>query len=151
MFKELPVLQNNESTICAKCPTPCCTHMPGAVFPEQLPELTVEAVKHLLDNGYAIDWWEGDPTGGILSDVYYLRPKIKGYEHKIYHPAWGGECTFYSEVGGCKHEFKDRPLECQNLKPGFPSPGNCKPEKQLTKKEAAIAWIPYQHLLTNIT
>lgn len=145
------MISNENKSICARCTNRCCDHMPGAYFPEQLKEITINSILELFQQGYIIDWWEGDPRKGLtipeqLPQAYYLRPAIVGI-NKLFHPAYNGKCNFLTDTG-CKLDFKSRPLECKTLVPNEIAPGkDCKPDMNYVKKAAAIAWIPYQDLI----
>lgn len=88
--------------------------------------------------------------GKELTQCYYIRPKIKGYENNVFHPTWGGECSFLTPTG-CKHKFTQRPAECQALIPNEAEPGRCGKHTGSTdkysKRNTAIAWIDYQDIL----
>lgn len=143
-------LSRNESTsACQMCTARCCSHIPGSVFPAQLEEITANNILKLLHNGYCVDWWENDPRPNKdeLSRAYYLRPSMKGFEHRVKDPSYGGyDCVFLTPAG-CKHEFENRPLECQGLIPNENHPGNCVGTLKISKRDSAIAWIPYQSFI----
>jgi len=122
--------------------------MPGCAFPEDFQDLSVEGLAKVLQTGlWAVDWWEGDPTGGDLNQTYYLRPRTKG-KGVIYDPSWGGECIFLAE-GGCQLQPDQRPLMCRMLIPNEADPGHCDlAEGAFSKQDCAAAWIPYQDTIT---
>ena len=152
------MINNENQSLCSACISRCCSSLPGAVFPNQFKEITVEVILANLKSGYCLDWWEGDPREEMigeydhedyLNQVYYLRPSIKGHENKIRHGSWGkeGDCVFLTSTG-CVHIFKDRPRECQGLVPGMKdNHRHCINDPSNNKKAAAIAWIPYQDIL----
>ena len=131
-------------SLCKKCGGRCCKRMPGIASPEDIN--CKGGIKTVLESGkWAIDWYEGDPRpGGRLNQVYYLRPRIRGFNH-LYHPAWAdaGECIFLRE-NGCFLSPDDRPLECRDLVPKE----NYDCQAHYTKKELAMLWIKYQKKIT---
>jgi Fe-S-cluster containining protein len=136
--------------VCAKCGGMCCKEMPGVTSPEQwgIP-LDEERVRKALRSGkWAVDWWEGDPRGlgyedsGAVSIGYFIRPAVVGGGRGIFDPTWGGRCVFLRE-NGCELPENDRPLGCKLLEPNASNPGKCKMHGEFSKKEAAIAWLPY--------
>lgn len=135
--------------ICAECGGKCCKRMPGIVLPDDIGEPLKEKVMTLLLTGkYAIDWWDGDPRDGDdeYSQAYYIRPKTKGHEKKLLHPAWGGECVFLTDTG-CELPFEQRPAECRMLEPV--ESGECK-HHGATKQEFATIWLEHQEMMENI-
>lgn len=127
---------NEDRAICAKCGGRCCKQYPGIVSPQDGDFVA------LLDSGrYAIDWWEGDARYDVdeLTRTYFIRPRIKGYEDLLLHPAWGGECTFLGSTG-CELSYKDRPFNCRDLEPL--ASGNC--SYTLNKRQTILLWLPFQ-------
>lgn len=141
----LAVVNYERADTCSPCGGKCCKRMPGAAMPEDFrpgePGLT-ERIAVALQNGWAIDWWEGDPRDGRddVAEAYFLRPAVKGSEARTYHGAWGGECTFLTPTG-CRLVHDDRPTGCRLLEPS--KDGSCIAHGG-TKHEAAIAWLPYR-------
>lgn len=129
--------------ICTDCGGACCKHLPGSAYPEDFGN-DFEQVKAALATGrWAIDWWDGDPRNGKdeLGSANFVRPAIKGYEGRLYHGAWGGECTFLGP-DGCELKSKKRPRECRLLEPQE-GKGKCKMHQNCGKQDAAIAWLPF--------
>lgn len=116
--------------------------------PEELREKLREA---LATGNWAVDWWEGDPTGGDKGQVYYVRPatKDKAGGSRIFDPSWGGVCVFHTSTG-CSI-FENRPSGCRGVKPGKNPAGgfDCSVEHS-TKEESAIAWHPYNDMLYEV-
>lgn len=134
--------------LCSKCGGKCCKRMPGACFPEDfgLPWNQTKLHEALASGQYAIDWWIGDPREeeNELDETRYVRPAIKGKAGKRYDQSCSGECVFLSKTG-CMLEEDERPLNCQKLEPK--KDGKCVLRDDADKQGAAIAWIPYQHML----
>jgi len=136
---------NETAAQCVICKGVCCRAMPGVIFPD---DVTPGQVKEMLASGrYAIDWWEGDPREGMdeLPQAEYLRPAIKGMEGWQRDPSWGGECTFLTPTG-CELAYENRPRECRGLIPGVDGPP-CFTPPAVSKKAAAIAWLPLRAFL----
>ena len=142
-----------DKEVCAKCGGMCCRWCPGSCFPDDF-KSEKEIIKALNTERYAIDWWDGDATGKDERDkTYYIRPAIKGREGRLWHPAWGGECTFLTN-SGCTLEFDKRPKSCRMLIPnpnieedGF---GSCTMEDAFDKQEACIEWLKYEKLFEKL-
>lgn len=150
MEKHLPVLQSYvNADLCGPCGGNCCKGMPGTTLPSDFgdsPEMILAALTERLATGrWAIDWWEGNPTtDGEYADIdraYYIRPAIKGID-RLYHPAYGGACTFHGP-NGCEI-FEARPSGCKGLEPG--PDGTCE-VRHSSKQDSAIAWLPYHDLI----
>lgn len=128
--------------ICKSCNGSCCKQMPGCNLPTDCaPPLSETLVSMLSSGNYAIDAWEGDPIGGDRERVYYVRPRTKSAENKLYDFSWGGECIFFEDGKGCSLKEDERPAGCLLLEPK--EDGECKVHGA-GKQEAATAWIPYQ-------
>ncbi len=151
MNESIAVIQNNENpSLCVGCGL-CCKRSAGTVFPQQFDKIDESVITNLIKNGYCFDYWEGNPTDNAQHNdktAYYIRPQHKRYEGKIVDGGWGGECVFYSEDTGCSKEFKDRPLQCQALVPK--TNRECSLGKGLSKKDGAIAWLPYNDIIQNV-
>lgn len=137
-----------DEDLCRTCGGKCCKSYPCANLPEDFGETEDEvktAVRAAISTGrWAIDWWEGDPTGGNRSTACYVRPAVKGMEGRTHDPSWGGSCTFLSPTG-CELSYEERPsggrlLEAQE------NPQDCIIHGA-SKKEACIAWLPYNNWL----
>jgi hypothetical protein len=131
--------------LCKMCNGRCCKEMPGCAFPHDFEQPLLESLQVAFKSGnWAIDWWEGDPTGKNKIDrAFYIRPRIKG-NHGIYHPAWSGACVFFENGKGCKLTIDERPSNCKAVEPK--KDFNCIVHKY-NKKAAAIAWIPYHNVI----
>jgi hypothetical protein len=135
--------------ICSECGGECCKKMPGSCYPEDfgLPG-DFSSLDVALNSGkYAIDWWEGDARGDMeeLSKTHYIRPATKDKIGVLYDPSWGGECVFLAK-DGCVLKEDKRPLGCKKLEPKKNT--KCVTHDNVNKRNAAIAWIPYQEKLT---
>jgi len=133
--------------LCSACGGVCCKAYAGTCFPSDFGEdrASVEkAVLHAISSGkYAIDWWEGDPTGeNNVSKAHFVRPAHKNALGSVYDPTWGGECIFLTDTG-CSLEHDARPIACRELEPV--SPKNC--VAHVKKKDSAIEWLPYNEFL----
>ena len=141
-----PVGTGEGEEYCETCQGACCKNMPGAAHPEQFgapdKKLLVKNIAAALASGqWSVDWWEGSPTGVEgMYQTHYLRPAMTGHEGRTYHGAWPGEgeCVFLGDKG-C--ETEEHPAECRGLKAD--TAGKCR-ESVFGKKDAAIAWTPYQ-------
>lgn len=130
--------------------------MPGAVYPEDLKEVTVEHISALINQGYQFDSWDGDPRVDKGEEVpleehvdrgWYLRPQTVDSRGELYDPSWGGKCIFLTNKG-CSMAFKERPRECRTL---TPSPDfKCKGDETTNKQGSAIAWIPYHSIIEGV-
>lgn len=150
-------IANNESAdICSKCNGNCCKGMPGSMLPQEFGDSEKEIEDNLfeaLKTNYAIDWWEGDPTGkDEFSDLqaFFIRPRTKKAKHRIVDSSWGGECVFFESGKGCSLTFDKRPSECKALipvktdKPGIKCYSS---DKKLSKQGSAIAWIDKHEII----
>ncbi len=128
--------------LCASCGQ-CCKTMPGAMAPGDLPGDPVAAAAELVRTGrWCLDWWEGDTErGGPLSQVYYLRPAIKGHEGEVHHAGWRGECTFLGEQG-CTLPRDSMPTGCRALRPTEVTGKAC--VNSYDKPQVAPDWRPMQ-------
>lgn len=134
--------------ICSKCNGNCCKKMPGIYYPE---DFNIQKDFSNLETAInsskiAIDWWEGDPREELdeLNLVYYVRPATKDKEGVLFDPSWGGECIFLTSTG-CQLNENARPLNCRKLEPV--ENGTCILHDNISKRNAAIAWLPYQKKL----
>lgn len=166
MGKRLPVLSSHEdASLCGPCGGRCCQQMPGSALPADFgagtPAFAQRIESALASGRWAVDWWEGDPRvekGSALSplemmfassymEAHYLRPATAGMEGEVFDPSYGGRCTFHSERG-CGI-FPSRPSGCRGLKPmplEVRQLQGCSVEYG-SKREAAIAWLPYEKIL----
>lgn len=159
--------RNESSKACTLCQGQCCRNLPGIVHPQQLEVITPEAILELLQSGYCVDWWEGDPRNHFgttwtgedeVSRAYYIRPRVAGIYHgkeladQVRQPLYGREgkgCIFLTPAG-CSHAFENRPYECQALIPNKRLPGNCFShikDSKTGKQELSLAWLPYQAVI----
>ena len=148
---------NNENKVCGSCGGKCCKRMPGSALPSDFGagdngDVGSALLDALLSKRWAIDWWEGDPRDSKdeLHVAYFLRPATKGREGRLHDASWGGECTFLTQTG-CSLTFERRPSECRGLVPNEVAPGNCTSDPATTKQQVAIAWIPYDSLIREVT
>ncbi len=132
---------------CAKCRGRCCESYSGAAFPEDFGEPLLENLSKALRSGHwAIDWWEGDPSGhdenreDVLGCCYFIRPRHKSVT-RLRDPSWGGECIYLTPTG-CVLPFDRRPHGCRYLEPG----PRCVAHDG-AKQGAALAWLRYQDII----
>jgi Fe-S-cluster containining protein len=159
----LPIVRDSfeRPDLCGPCGGACCARAPGEGFPEDFGAPDRDVVRNrLLDRfrsgRWSFDWWEGDPRddggGDALSLSYYPRPSTIKKVGAVTDPSWGGACTFLGEKG-CT-DFENRPTGCRSLQPMPPDkPGATHGECRTVyggKREAAIAWIPYQDIIEDI-
>lgn len=133
------------AALCEECGGKCCKMMPGIAFPVDFKKPLAESLLKAFKSGnWAIDWYEGDPTGkGKFHQVYYVRPKVKGVK-KLFDPSWGGECIFLID-DGCRLKPGARPMTCRMLEPITLK--NCVFHKAKSKAECATAWLPYNRVI----
>ena len=133
--------------ICTKCGGRCCRSQPGAAFPKDfdIDNMHISLAKAFKTGNWAIDWWEGDPTGQERDRTYFVRPAIKDVT-RLFDPTWGGECIFLDQ-SGCKVSSEQRPKGCRELEPK--KGGNCIDHSK-GKQAAAIAWIPYEKIILKV-
>lgn len=143
--------------ICAECGGYCCKKLPGVAYPSDFgrsARTIREGVLAALRTGkWAIDWWEGDPTGRDLVDqAFYMRPAVVG-EAGVFHGAWDGNTCAFLTSTGCELSHDDRPRECRLLVPArdpFNPTTACRSPKGVSKKDASIKWLPYSDLLKEV-
>jgi hypothetical protein len=158
---KLHILNTEDRSACTACGGRCCKSVPGSVHPAEvgLPGkggYTGRAAqlirKRLLSGNYVVDWWEGDPEeGGSLDVCYYLRARAKSDPpDSLHNGSWGGECVLFTEGKGCALDFEQRPAQCRSLVPApHDYPNRCfQHEQEYTKRGIALAWRPYQQLLS---
>ena len=138
-----------KSSFCSECKGKCCKIIPGCIFPEDFirnnKKIDRKTITDMVVNGtYAFDSWEGFGGKGV---GLFIRPSTKGKEKLILDFSWGGECVFLTKKG-CKLSFKNRPLQCRNLKPRKNK--RCTGDKRTGKYEAAVAWSKYYKLIESI-
>lgn len=142
--------------VCTACGGRCCKRYPGAAFPEDFKPDVLAGVQAALETGsWAIDWWEGDPCEGKneLTQAFFVRPAVQGCK-KVFDPTWGDPCTFLGDKG-CALPAGERPRGCRMLEPVATvselALGKCKihglPDP---KREAAVAWLPYNEQLEEV-
>lgn len=131
--------------ICAKCKGACCKRQSGANFPEDfnIANLPVALVEAFKSGNWAIDWWEGDPTGGSRSRTYFVRPALNGAD-RLFDPTWGGASCIFLGVDGCELSLERRLKGCRELEPKID--GECV-DHSGSKRAAAIAWMPYEDII----
>jgi len=135
---------------CGECGDRCCCKaIPGASFPSDLNEVTIQTVLNMLLGGYCVDWrsygWLNMPETQHL----YIRPRVKGAEHVICHVEQdrnGGECVFLGKRG-CVRTFNSRPTGCRFLKPRTNKKGFCHQKADYGEHKSSKAWHPYTKLV----
>jgi len=130
--------------VCKECGGKCCKHMPGIAHPSEFGKPLEKKLIEAFNSGHwAIDWYEGDPTGkDKLYKVYFIRPKIKGVK-ELFDPTWGGECIFLA-YDGCTLKPLERPKGCRLLEPV--SLEHCISHMK-DKAMSARPWIPHQKVI----
>ena len=155
---EKVIIENNESSLCAKCNGKCCqrhsceTH-PEDVFGKETP--TIERLLEFLSCGkYQIDWWEGDirdkfhikyddSTYKMVS--YNIRPAHTNSLGNLFDPAYNGTCVFFVNGKGCELDFEHRP---QGGKALVACETGCK--STFSKAESCRDWFPYNEMIETI-
>lgn len=156
-------IKNNENPICATCKRCCCAHMGCEISPEDVirwkGEITQDTITQLLDTGYiSLDWWDGDPRerGVGDCDLYpEISPVYNGFYLRMRHvnalaidPSFDGVCKALGPTG-CLLTWDQRPTGGKMLEPNVDNPGRgC--TSTWGKQEAAIAWLPYHEILSNV-
>lgn len=169
MPRRLPLFPSTvRPDLCGPCGGACCQRMPGICSPEDwgAPDVTTmrERLATALASGrWAVDWWEGDPRGGEYNShdedwvythpervgrAYYVRPAIRENEGRVFHPSWGGPCTFHGTTG-CALAHGEKPEECRALVPRRTSGGSCRSLRG-DKQDYAVRWLPYQQTLRDV-
>ena len=150
-LNNLNILNNvyiNKS-LCSECKGKCCKTYAGIIYPDQIGD-SEESIRikliPMLNDEWSIDWWEGPliEEDKFNSDerYYFVRPKHVGAS--TIDPSWGGQCSFLRE-DGCQLSIEERPIQCLALEPK--DDFNCREKDGFSKKDGAMAWIPYQDLL----
>lgn len=139
--------------MCAACGGACCKRLAGSYVPNDFKEeITIEFLLSLLQSGkFAIDWWEGDATGGELDVTYYLRPRHKN--EAAIKGSWGGECVNFTVAVGCSLSEEERPYQCRVLIPNYNNGiDKCDtlPEDKADKQDCAAAWYPFQLIFEEV-
>jgi Fe-S-cluster containining protein len=158
--RPLPVLgaPTTDAARCSDCGGKCCKSYPGIAVPEDFGapdrDLMQTKLRAALSSGrWAIDWWEGDPRPDCdaLYQAEFVRPANKGHEGDLFHPSWGGPCTFLRK-DGCELAHDDRPRNCRGVVPRHPESCTEKHEDGtlVSKEDFVIAWIPYIGLLLSV-
>lgn len=141
--------------ICKECGGTCCKYGGGCIFhPNQFIEISNDSIISILKTGIvSIDFWWGnpvaeDPEADITYFAYYLRmrnndePIVTQKEIYLHQ-----RCAIYNEK--CPLELKYRPAEGAHLIPD--ENRKCHIDNHdFTKHGLAIAWLPYNQILTNI-
>lgn len=156
-MEKLPVYQ--DADLCTPCGGQCCKQSPGLMTPEDagLHEGPEKLKNLLLSKLYVLDWYEGDPRYISFMDprsehsgVYRLRPvgatPFLGYRGVVDRAWLGGRCTFLTDTG-CSLPRDDMPAQCKGLQPAF---GACTMPEEVNTQSIAIAWLPYQNILSEI-
>jgi len=132
--------------LCVQCNGACCRRLPGAFFPDDLGDITVEGVVAFVLSGRAcFDSWDGDPRDDKdeLAEAYFLRPRAVNARHKVVDRSWGGDVCVHLSDSGCMLSRDEMPTACKALEPGKV---RCV-DHSGGKNEAAIAWLPYRDML----
>lgn len=128
------------SDYCAECKGACCKHMGCEFSPTDFEDISYEALKAKIEEGWiSIDWWESDEP------EYYLRVRHK--DASIVDPSWGGTCMLLTPTG-CPLPFEKRPFGARALKPKTCANGRCTSE--YGKEECKNEWKPYADILKRL-
>lgn len=145
---DLPVFVDPD--LCGPCGGKCCKHYPGIAYPEDfgLPDVG-RLWTALLTRLWVVDWWEGDPRTGFdeYGRVCFVRPAMVGSIRWPEDPAWVGSPCVFLGPGGCILSLDERPRGCCALEPLANS--GCL-DHSGGKLGAAMAWLPYQHILSAV-
>ena len=150
----LDINEYTDSRVCADCGGDCCKWHAGLYYPADLEPLTAESLAERFRSGlYAVDWWEGDikdEHDELHNRVYFIRPRHEGVK-RLRDPALSGRCVRLTDTG-CDLPFRKRPTQCRALKPCCckdlkPCGNDC--EGTVSKRDTALAWIPYQQLIAD--
>lgn len=150
---EYKKIENNETPeVCSKCKGYCCKAYSGIYHPNDFEDIEKELIKLKEENLISIDQWDGplminDDEDNDYYDIKFVRPRHTNAKSFV-DLSYGGVCIHLTDHG-CKLSFEKRPYQCKMLTPingqfayGCSSPYN--------KREAAIAWIPYQHIIQKL-
>jgi hypothetical protein len=149
---------NECPVLCSICGGECCQTKPGIDGPERFlaAEDPAEALFQLLTSGHwVLDRHYGSPPDGASAPgegaderlIFYPRPatlveREQGSPTAIPGP---GECVFLAEQG-CLLPFGDRPRMCRALEPEV----NFECSSSWTRRDAALAWLPWQATVTAV-
>jgi len=147
---ETAPLHYPNASLCRACGGACCKHGAGIYAPTDFDqEITPAFVLALLQTGrMAIDWWDGDATGGERDRTCYIRPRHKNERAVV--AGWGGVCVNWSADSGCALPPATRPYQCRMLIPHEENGVRAchyNPEDAATKGQMAARWYPYQAVL----
>lgn len=124
--------------ICKKCGGSCCKSMGCHISPDDLIEVSYDAIVALLESGcVSIDRWEASEP------IYYLR--MRNSKGKEYDLSWGGICVLVEE-NGCSLDFAHRPKGARYLIPS--DDGRC--NISYSKSDCKDDWRKYQPLLKKV-
>lgn len=152
-WQESVVQEMEDPEKCVQCGGKCCKFYPGITAPEDwgAPDkaaMQVRITQAVRSGDYEFDDWYGDPTdekGGGDFNVRMIRPtgqrglSVRRDEYE--------RCQMLGDQG-CKLPHDERPKQCRELVPGDPTGQHCK--DQFSKKQAAIAWMPYQDVTAEV-
>lgn len=137
--------------ICSACSGSCCKGQGCHISPDDLKEITPEAIIAFIDEAkcISIDWWEGNPvTDEHTSNmrVYYLR--IKNKNASTLDPAMGPKrCGLLTDTG-CPIDFIYRPKGARELIPNMDLSKEC--FVNYSKQQCCIDWMKYQNVLEQV-
>lgn len=148
-------LQDEE--MCGWCGGRCCQAFPGFLLPEDVGEVTRDALETLFSTGnYSVDREWGVKIKGKKLRGYFVRarridPVTKFPAGWIDFAKYGGECIFWIYGKGCSKTFEERPWECRTL---VPDVGKCNkhspPIRGDSRRFAARRWASYEHLIEEL-
>ena len=126
----ITTIQNNENpSACSRCGK-CCIGDTGALWPDELPEVTAEVITDYTSRGYVVRAYTNYHGTG-----YYMQPMMdeKG-------------CIFLTPTG-CSFTFENRPRLCQTFIP-HEDMVSCRQPLGYSLEDAIAAWKPYQDVLS---
>jgi len=138
-------------SLCSVCQGECCRAIPGETCPSDWTGRR-QILGALVSGRYAIDCWEDDPE---LGSIYYVRPAVcdDGIRppKPVYDLSWGGTCVFLTP-SGCQLPLRDRPTACRYLepRPGYWGWGENHCWAHRSRRDASVAWLPYQEILRQV-
>jgi hypothetical protein len=137
-----------DSRLCSVCRGQCCRAIPGATYPADWADQR-QILGALMSGRYVIDCWESDSE-----TIYYIRPAVRDgirSPEPVYDLSWGGTCLFLT-ASGCQLPLRDRPATCRSLepRPGYWGWGENHCWAHKSRRDASIAWLPYQEILRQL-
>jgi len=137
--------------ICSVCKGACCKASAGHIFPNELEEAVSKSslTKLIGSDIYSFDWWGDTPFDNRkeATRLYYLRYKHKG-NLNLLDNSKDSPCILLTE-NGCSLSYDKRPDVCKALIPN--ESFHCTHQTdEFSKTNCAIAWMPYQKIITEL-